>query len=198
MKKIIHRAEDLFSSGTGIHSAWSSGRWIIFFARCSLIRTPFRKSYVPPSSYPPARRASWPNGEWGYSTRRHMLEPLRPEAVFPDRALRLPTFRHFLIVNKTALSPSLPLKKKRCRVFFCKVTVALALCNGVLRCRQHMLRQYLCRISSSSSWPQRCLLLEACRSCWYSSFLNIARYSSSLTGDDKRETCFSSPVKNQY
>ena len=41
-----------------------------------------------------------PNGEWGYSTRRHMLEPERPEAVWPDRALCLPTLCHFLIVNK--------------------------------------------------------------------------------------------------
>ena len=50
----------------------------------------------------------------GYSTRRHMLEPVRPEAVLPDRALCLPTFSHFLIVNKISLSlshslsPSLP------------------------------------------------------------------------------------------
>jgi hypothetical protein len=47
-------------------------------------------------------------GEWGYSTRRHMLEPVRPEAVLPDRALCLPTVSHFLIVNKTSLPPSLP------------------------------------------------------------------------------------------
>ena len=45
-----------------------------------------------------------PNEEWGYSTRRHMLEPMRPEAVLPDRALCLPTFSHFLIVNKTSIS----------------------------------------------------------------------------------------------
>ena len=36
-----------------------------------------------------------------------MLEPLRPGAVSPDRALCLPTFSHFLIVNKTSLSLSL-------------------------------------------------------------------------------------------
>jgi len=41
-----------------------------------------------------------PNGEWGYSTRRHMLEPVRPEAVLPDRALCLPTLCHLLLVNK--------------------------------------------------------------------------------------------------
>jgi hypothetical protein len=41
----------------------------------------------------------------GYSTRRHMLEPVRPEAVLPDRALCLPNFSHFLIVNKTSLPP---------------------------------------------------------------------------------------------
>ena len=50
--------------------------------------------------------AARPNGEWGYGTRRHMLEPVRPEAVLPDRALRLPTCSHFLIVDKL-LSPRL-------------------------------------------------------------------------------------------
>jgi hypothetical protein len=49
------------------------------------------------------KAATWPNGEWRYSTRRHMLEPERPEAVLPDRALCLATFSHFLIVNKTSL-----------------------------------------------------------------------------------------------
>jgi hypothetical protein len=58
----------------------------------------------PPGVYPPARRATWPTGAWGYNTRRHMLEPVRPEAVLPDRALCLPTLSHFLIVNKTSLS----------------------------------------------------------------------------------------------
>ena len=57
----------------------------------------------------PARRATWPNEEWGYSTRRHMLEPVRPETVLTDRAWCLPTFSHFLIVNKTSLSLSLSL-----------------------------------------------------------------------------------------
>ena len=32
-----------------------------------------------------------------------MLEPVRPEAMLPDRALCLPTFSHFLIVKKTSL-----------------------------------------------------------------------------------------------
>jgi len=31
------------------------------------------------------RRATRPNGEWGYSTRRHMLGPERPEAVSPEK-----------------------------------------------------------------------------------------------------------------
>ena len=52
----------------------------------------------------PSRRATWPNGECGYSTRCHMLGPERQEAVLPDRALYLPTFSHFLIVNKALLS----------------------------------------------------------------------------------------------
>ena len=33
-----------------------------------------------------------------------MVEPERAEAVLPDRALCLPTFSHFLIVNKNSLS----------------------------------------------------------------------------------------------
>ena len=44
-----------------------------------------------------------------------MLEPERPEAVSPDRALYLPTFSHLLIVSKLlslylslSLSPSPP------------------------------------------------------------------------------------------
>jgi hypothetical protein len=40
----------------------------------------------------------------GCSTRCHMLGRERPEAVLPVRALYLPTFSHFLIVNKTSLS----------------------------------------------------------------------------------------------
>ena len=46
--------------------------------------------------------------EWGYSL--HVLEPVRPEAVLPDRVLCLPTFSHFLIVNNIlSLSLSLSL-----------------------------------------------------------------------------------------
>ena len=52
--------------------------------------------------------AATASGGWGYSSRRHMLEPVRPEAVLPDRALCLPTFSHFSIVNKL-LSLSLSL-----------------------------------------------------------------------------------------
>ncbi len=62
----------------------------------------------------PARRAIWPNGEWGYIARYHMLGPKRPEAVLPDRVLYLPTLSHFLIANNPlslalSLSPSLSL-----------------------------------------------------------------------------------------
>jgi len=40
-----------------------------------------------------------------------MLEPVRPEAVLPDRALCLPTFSHFLIVNKASLTHSFSLPR---------------------------------------------------------------------------------------
>ena len=36
-----------------------------------------------------------------------MLEPVRPGAVSPNRALYLQTFSHFVVVNKTSLSLSL-------------------------------------------------------------------------------------------
>ena len=42
-----------------------------------------------------------------------MLEHERAEAVFPDRALYLPTFSHFLIVNKASLSFSSTLLSER-------------------------------------------------------------------------------------
>jgi hypothetical protein len=35
------------------------------------------------------RRTTRPNGEWGYSTRRHILGPERPEAVSPGRGVVL-------------------------------------------------------------------------------------------------------------
>jgi hypothetical protein len=38
-----------------------------------------------------------------------MMEPVRPGAVSPERALCLPTFSHIVIVNKTSLSLSLSL-----------------------------------------------------------------------------------------
>ena len=49
----------------------------------------------PACVYPPAKAGqmpnfnfnSRPNGKGGYSTRRHMLEPVRPGSVLPDRAL---------------------------------------------------------------------------------------------------------------
>ena len=51
------------------------------------------------------------NGEWGYSTRCHMLGPERPEAVLPerpeavlpDRALCLSAFSHVLSDELLAL-----------------------------------------------------------------------------------------------
>ena len=60
-----------------------------------------------------------------------MLEPVRPGAVSPDRALCLPTFSHFLIVNKTSLSlslsPSLSLSMQgRESCWACMLTVMLS------------------------------------------------------------------------
>jgi len=61
------------------------------------------------------RRTTRLNGEWGYSTRRHMLGPERPEAVSPERGVVLTDIHsHLLIVNKPlSLSPSLSLQPGR-------------------------------------------------------------------------------------
>jgi hypothetical protein len=51
-----------------------------------------------------------PGAHWHFSeslTSVPPLEPVRPGAVSPDRALCLPSFSHFLILNKTSLSVSL-------------------------------------------------------------------------------------------
>ena len=54
-----------------------------------------------------------------------MLEPVRPEAVLLDRVLCLPTFSHFLIVNKSSLTLSLALSLD--------LALALALSRAVSR-----------------------------------------------------------------
>jgi hypothetical protein len=50
-----------------------------------------------------------------------LSEPVRPGAASPDRALCLPTFSHFVIVNKTSLSlslsPSLSSSSSSCSPF---------------------------------------------------------------------------------
>jgi hypothetical protein len=58
------------------------------------------------------RRATRPSGEWGYRTRRHMLEPSAQRRCHPTEALYVPTFSHLLIVNKL-LSLSLSLSLSR-------------------------------------------------------------------------------------
>ena len=69
-----------------------------------LVQLLWCKPPPPPPPPPPTR----PNGEWGYSTRRHMLGPERPEAVLPDRAFYLPTLSHLLIVNVNLHSHECP------------------------------------------------------------------------------------------
>ena len=59
-------------------------------------------------SEPPCVRKGVPHGQTHGQTASggivsaviRMLEPVHPEAVLPDRVLCLPTFSHFLIVNK--------------------------------------------------------------------------------------------------
>ncbi len=54
-------------------------------------------------------RATWPNGGWGCIVLAVICwAPSAQGALLPDRALYLPTFSHFLIVNKTSLPPPPP------------------------------------------------------------------------------------------
>jgi hypothetical protein len=50
--------------------------------------------------YPPAKAGHMAKRRVGVEHSPSMLEPVRPGAVSPDRALYLPTFSHFVIVNK--------------------------------------------------------------------------------------------------
>jgi len=61
----------------------------------------------PPCVYPPAQAGHMAKRSVGVEYSPSILEPVRPGAVSPDRALCLPTFSHFVIVNKTSLSLSL-------------------------------------------------------------------------------------------
>jgi hypothetical protein len=61
------------------------------------------------SELPCARRQGVPHGQTESGGIVLAVICAGPEAVLPDRALYLPTFSHFLIVNKTSLSLSLSL-----------------------------------------------------------------------------------------
>jgi len=52
--------------------------------------------------YPPAKVCDMATRRVGVEYSPSMLEPVRPGAVSPDRAMCLPTFSHFVIVNKTS------------------------------------------------------------------------------------------------
>jgi len=56
-----------------------------------------------------ARRATRPNGEWGYSTHRHMLGHERQEAMSPGRGVVLTDLQSSIWLSKTSLSLSLSL-----------------------------------------------------------------------------------------
>ena len=66
------------------------------------------------------RRATRPNGEWGYSTRRHMLGPERPEAVSPERDVVLTDLQSSIDCQQTflSLSLSLSLSSTSCRILY--------------------------------------------------------------------------------
>jgi len=70
------------------------------------------------------RRATRPNGEWGYSTRRHMLGPERPKAVSPGRGVVITDLQSSIDCQQTSLSLclslSLSVQVARTRVYFFK------------------------------------------------------------------------------
>jgi hypothetical protein len=60
------------------------------------------RSDEPACVYPPAKAGHMAKRRVGVEYSLSMLEPVRPKAVSPDRALCLPTFSHFVIVNITS------------------------------------------------------------------------------------------------
>jgi hypothetical protein len=56
--------------------------------------------------YSPAKAGHMAKRRVGVKYSPSMLEPVRPGAVLPDRALCLPTISHFWIVNKISLALS--------------------------------------------------------------------------------------------
>jgi hypothetical protein len=69
-----------------------------------------------------------------------MLEPVRPGAESPDRALCLPTFSHFVIVNKTSLS------------LFLSFSLSLSLSDPLVR---RAGRDHPFPVSAGSPWRER-------------------------------------------
>ena len=61
----------------------------------------------PPCVYPPDKAGHMAKRRVGVEYSPSMLEPVRPGAVSPERAMCLPTFSHFVMVNKASLSDSL-------------------------------------------------------------------------------------------
>ena len=70
------------------------------------------------STHPPGGPGHMAKRRVGVEYWLSMLEPVRPKAVSPDRALCLPTFSHFVIVNKTSLIHrlSLSLELMKCQI----------------------------------------------------------------------------------
>ena len=114
-----------------------------------------------PPSLPLSTR---PNGEWGFSTRRPMLEPERPEAVLPERALCLPTFSHLLIVNEllshSLLAPSVHLIH-RFRFRFCFEQISC--CNNARTIRTIRVTSFVTSfVTSPSDLAQFRVCLRVC------------------------------------
>jgi hypothetical protein len=80
----------------------------------------------PPCVYPPAKAGHTAKQRVGVEYSPSMLEPVRPGAVSPDRALCLPTLSHFLIVNKWNFSLSLSLSLS---LFFLPSSLVLPLAD---------------------------------------------------------------------
>ena len=97
---LFHLIEGIDTGSTArreLEDRWLLKPWRSSSLIAAAALSPHPSTFEPPSIYVPTpsllcvagRRATRPNGEWGYSTRRHMLGHECPETVSPERGVVL-------------------------------------------------------------------------------------------------------------
>ena len=143
------------------------------------------------------------NRRAGDSTRRHMLEPVRPEVVLPDRALCLPTFSHFLVVNKTPPPPleslSLSFLAGKCCVILRALLSQKA--EGEHRSsRSHLAIESLCNIRQAGRGVEQELtaLMRLLVLCFASFVIIVCSDLSSVASQPRQRACSAAALRSLH